>query len=102
MKWGNFAAGWIWNHRIGWRLGDNRWLSWLLPAFFVNELLVLIIVVLLPKRQGGGLAGAFGGAGIRRHSGREVRRQFFSQATRGARLCSCLRDGAGFGAWTAQ
>ncbi len=47
----------------GWRLGDNRWFSWGLPAFFVMNCLVLIIVVLLQSGKAADLAGAFGGAG---------------------------------------
>ena len=48
---------------LGWRLGDNRWFSWVLPAFFVMNCLVLIIVVLLQSGKAADLAGAFGGAG---------------------------------------
>jgi len=31
----------------GWRLADSRWFFWVLPAFFVANCLVLIVVVLL-------------------------------------------------------
>ena len=48
---------------LGWRLGDNRWFSWVLPAFFVMNCLVLIIVVLLQSGKAADLAGAFGGMG---------------------------------------
>src|SRR5437667_6667819 len=47
----------------GWRLADSRWFFWVLPAFFVANCLVLIVVVLLQSGKAADLAGAFGGAG---------------------------------------
>src|SRR2546422_6959552 len=45
----------------GWRLADSRWFFWVLPAFFVANCLVLIVVVLLQSGKAADLAGAFGG-----------------------------------------
>src|ERR1700732_2454839 len=47
----------------GWRLADSRWFFWVLPAFFIANCLVLIVVVLLQSGKAADLAGAFGGAG---------------------------------------
>src|SRR6266705_1706880 len=65
----------------GWRLGDNRWFSWVLPAFFVMNCLVLIIVVLLPSGKAADLAGAFGGAGSQTAFGPRGAATVLSQAT---------------------
>jgi preprotein translocase subunit SecG len=48
---------------IGWKLTDSRIFFWVLPAFFIVNCLVLIIVVLLQSGKAADLAGAFGGAG---------------------------------------
>jgi len=66
---------------LGWRLGDNRWLHWLLPAFFVMNCLVLIIVVLLQSGKAADLAGAFGGAGSQTAFGPRGAATILSQAT---------------------
>src|SRR5216684_6905060 len=65
----------------GWRLGDNRWFSWVLPAFFVMNCLVLIIVVLLQSGKAADLAGAFGGAGSQTAFGPRGAAIILSQAT---------------------
>jgi len=65
----------------GWRLGDNRWFSWVLPAFFVMNCLVLIIVVLLKSGKAADLAGAFGGAGSQTAFGPRGAATVLSQAT---------------------
>src|SRR6266705_2253988 len=65
----------------GWRLGDNRWFSWVLPAFFVMNCLVLIIVVLLQSGKAADLAGAFGGAGSQTAFGPRGAATVLSQAT---------------------
>src|SRR3989475_12412208 len=65
----------------GWRLGDNRWFSWLLLAFFVMNCLVLIIVVLLQSGKAADLAGAFGGAGSQTAFGPRGAATVLSQAT---------------------
>jgi len=66
---------------MGWRLGDNRWFSWVLPAFFVMNCLVLIIVVLLQSGKAADLAGAFGGAGSQTAFGPRGAATVLSQAT---------------------
>src|SRR6266700_3419795 len=66
---------------LGWRLGDNRWFSWVLPAFFVMNCLVLIIVVLLQSGKAADLAGAFGGAGSQTAFGPRGAATVLSQAT---------------------
>jgi preprotein translocase subunit SecG len=48
---------------FGWRMSGSRWLGWVLPAFFVINGFVLIVVVLLQSGKAADLAGAFGGAG---------------------------------------
>jgi len=48
---------------FGWRMSDSRWFGWVLPAFFVINCFVLIVVVLLQSGKAADLAGAFGGAG---------------------------------------
>jgi preprotein translocase subunit SecG len=65
----------------GWRLGDNRWFSWVLPAFFVMNCLVLIVVVLLQSGKAADLAGAFGGAGSQTAFGPRGAATVLSQAT---------------------
>src|SRR5258706_10749489 len=65
----------------GWRLGDNRWFSWLLQTFFVMNCLVLIIVVLLQSGKAADLAGAFGGAGSQTAFGPRGAASVLSQAT---------------------
>jgi preprotein translocase subunit SecG len=65
----------------GWRLTDSRWFSWVLPAFFVLNCLVLIIVVLLQSGKAADLAGAFGGAGSQTAFGPRGAATVLSQAT---------------------
>jgi len=66
---------------LGWRLGDNRWFSWVLPTFFVMNCLVLIIVVLLQSGKAADLAGAFGGAGSQTAFGPRCAATVLSQTT---------------------
>src|SRR2546422_7778110 len=66
---------------LGWRLGDNRWFSWVLPTFFVMNCLVLIIVVLLQSGKAADLAGAFGGAGSQTAFGPRGSATLLSKAT---------------------
>src|SRR5499433_3131459 len=66
---------------VGWRLSDSRWFSWILPAFFVMNCLVLIIVVLLQSGKAADLAGAFGGAGSQTAFGPRGAATILSQAT---------------------
>src|SRR5215813_11433590 len=63
MKWGISLLVGFGIIVLGWRVSDSRWFSWILPAFFVMNCLVLIIVVLLQSGKAADLAGAFGGAG---------------------------------------
>src|SRR5882672_12885149 len=65
----------------GWKLSDSRWFFWLLPAFFVMNCLVLIIVVLLQSGKAADLAGAFGGAGSQTAFGPRGAASVLSQAT---------------------
>ena len=65
----------------GWQLTNSRWFSWLLPAFFVLNCLVLIIVVLLQSGKAADLAGAFGGAGSQTAFGPRGAATILSQAT---------------------
>ena len=65
----------------GWRLTDSRWFFWLLPAFFVVNCLVLIIVVLLQSGKAADLAGAFGGAGSQTAFGPRGAANVLSKAT---------------------
>src|SRR5882672_5206771 len=65
----------------GWKLSDSRWFFWLLPAFFVMNCLVLIIVVLLQSGKAADLAGAFGGAGSQTAFGPRGAATLLSQAT---------------------
>src|SRR6266850_308569 len=65
----------------GWKLSDSRWFFWLLPAFFVMNCLVLIIVVLLQSGKAADLAGAFGGAGSQTAFGPRGAATILSQAT---------------------
>ena len=65
----------------GWRLGDSRWFSWVLPTFFVLNCLVLIVVVLLQSGKAADLAGAFGGAGSQTAFGPRGAATVLSQAT---------------------
>jgi preprotein translocase subunit SecG len=65
----------------GWRLTDSRWFFWLLPAFFVVNCLVLIIVVLLQSGKAADLAGAFGGAGSQTAFGPRGAANILSKAT---------------------
>src|SRR5438105_14715968 len=81
MKWGISLLVGFGIIVLGWRLGDNRWLSWLLPAFFVMNCLVLIIVVLLQSGKAADLAGAFGGAGSQTAFGPRGAATILSQAT---------------------
>ena len=63
MKWGIALAVGLGIIALGWKYSFTPWLSWILPAFFVVNCLVLIIVVLLQSGKAADLAGAFGGAG---------------------------------------
>ena len=81
MKWGISLLIGFGIIVLGWRLGDNRWLHWLLPAFFVMNCLVLIIVVLLQSGKAADLAGAFGGAGSQTAFGPRGAATILSQAT---------------------
>src|SRR5882757_11158490 len=81
MKWGISLLVGFGIIVLGWRLGDNRWLHWLLPAFFVMNCLVLIIVVLLQSGKAADLAGAFGGAGSQTAFGPRGAASLLSQAT---------------------
>src|SRR6266704_2596133 len=81
MKWGISLLVGFGIIVLGWRLGDNRWLHWLLPAFFVMNCLVLIIVVLLQSGKAADLAGAFGGAGSQTAFGPRGAATILSQAT---------------------
>jgi len=65
----------------GWQLTNSRWFSWLLPAFFVLNCLVLIIVVLLQSGKAADLAGAFGGAGSQTAFGPRGAANILSKAT---------------------
>src|SRR3977135_835684 len=65
----------------GWKLSDSRWFFWLLPAFFVMNCLVLIIVVLLQSGKAADLAGAFGGAGSQTAFGPRGAAHVLSKAT---------------------
>src|SRR6184192_1346437 len=81
MKWGISLLVGFGIIVLGWRLGDNRWLSWLLPAFFVMICAVLIIVVLLQSGEAADLAGAFGGAGSQTAFGPRGAATFLTKAT---------------------
>ena len=63
MKWSIALAVGFGIVVLGWKLSNNRFLFFILPAFFVINCLVLIIVVLLQSGKAADLAGAFGGAG---------------------------------------
>ena len=65
----------------GWRLTDSRLFFWVLPAFFVVNCLVLIIVVLLQSGKAADLAGAFGGAGSQTAFGPRGAANVLSKAT---------------------
>lgn len=66
---------------LGWKLADTRWLSWVLPAFFVVNCLFLIIVVLLQSGKAADIAGAFGGAGSQTAFGPRGAATILSRAT---------------------
>lgn len=66
---------------MGWRLSESHWFFWLLPAFFVMNCFVLIIVVLLQSGKAADLAGAFGGAGSQTAFGPRGAATILSQAT---------------------
>ena len=63
MKWTLALAVGFGIIALGWRFSFTPWLSWILPAFFILNCLVLIVVVLLQSGKAADLAGAFGGAG---------------------------------------
>jgi preprotein translocase subunit SecG len=63
MKWAIALAVGFGLVVLGWKLSDSRFFFWLLPAFFIVNCLVLIVVVLLQSGKAADLAGAFGGAG---------------------------------------
>jgi preprotein translocase subunit SecG len=81
MKWGIALLVGFGIIVAGWKLGDSRWFSWLLPAFFILNCLVLIIVVLLQSGKAADLAGAFGGAGSQTAFGPRGAATVLSQAT---------------------
>src|SRR6202045_2972898 len=58
-----------------------RYAGWLLPAFFVANCLVLIVVVLLQSGKAADLAGAFGGAGSQTAFGPRGAANVLSKAT---------------------
>jgi preprotein translocase subunit SecG len=66
---------------VGWKVADSRWLFWILPAFFVANCLVLIVVVLLQSGKAADLAGAFGGAGSQTAFGPRGAANVLSKAT---------------------
>jgi preprotein translocase subunit SecG len=65
----------------GWRMADSRWFFWVLPAFFIANCLVLIVVVLLQSGKAADLAGAFGGAGSQTAFGPRGAANVLSKAT---------------------
>src|ERR1700686_1393700 len=65
----------------GWRLADSHWFFWVLPAFFIANCLVLIVVVLLQSGKAADLAGAFGGAGSQTAFGPRGAANVLSKAT---------------------
>src|SRR5262249_46322795 len=81
MKWGIALLVGFGIIVAGWKLGDSRWFSWVLPAFFILNCLVLIIVVLLQSGKAADLAGAFGGAGSQTAFGPRGAATVLSQAT---------------------
>jgi preprotein translocase subunit SecG len=66
---------------LGWRLANSAWFYWVLPAFFILNCLVLIIVVLLQSGKAADLAGAFGGAGSQTAFGPRGAANVLSRAT---------------------
>jgi preprotein translocase subunit SecG len=66
---------------LGWRLAANAWFFWILPAFFIANCFVLIIVVLLQSGKAADLAGAFGGAGSQTAFGPRGAANVLSRAT---------------------
>jgi preprotein translocase subunit SecG len=66
---------------LGWRLANSAWFFWVLPAFFIVNCLVLIIVVLLQSGKAADLAGAFGGAGSQTAFGPRGAANVLSRAT---------------------
>jgi len=63
MKWAIALAVGLGIIAIGWKFSTHPILFFVLPAFFVVNCLVLIVVVLLQSGKAADLAGAFGGAG---------------------------------------
>jgi preprotein translocase subunit SecG len=66
---------------LGWKLADSRWFFWLMPAFFIANCMVLIMVVLLQSGKAADLAGAFGGAGSQTAFGPRGAANVLSKAT---------------------
>ncbi len=66
---------------LGWRLANSAWFFWVLPAFFIVNCMVLIIVVLLQSGKAADLAGAFGGAGSQTAFGPRGAANVLSRAT---------------------
>jgi preprotein translocase subunit SecG len=66
---------------LGWRLAANAWFFWILPAFFIVNCFVPIIVVLLQSGKAADLAGAFGGAGSQTAFGPRGAANVLSRAT---------------------
>src|SRR6202040_3640131 len=81
MKWAVALLVGVGIITAGWRLADSRWLFWVLPAFFVANCLVLIVVVLLQSGKAADLAGAFGGAGSQTAFGPRGAANVLSKAT---------------------
>ena len=81
MKWAIALLVGVGIITAGWRLADSRWLFWVLPAFFVANCLVLIVVVLLQSGKAADLAGAFGGAGSQTAFGPRGAANVLSKAT---------------------
>jgi preprotein translocase subunit SecG len=81
MKWAIAIAIGLGIVVTGWRLANSAWFSWVLPAFFVLNCLVLIIVVLLQSGKAADLAGAFGGAGSQTAFGPRGAANVLSRAT---------------------
>ncbi len=65
----------------GWKWANHPYLFWILPAFFVVNCLVLIMVVLLQSGKAADLAGAFGGAGSQTAFGPRGAANVLSRAT---------------------
>ena len=81
MKWAIALAIGVGIIVLGWKLSNHTWLFFVLPAFFVANCLVLIVVVLLQSGKAADLAGAFGGAGSQTAFGPRGAANVLSRAT---------------------